>query len=170
MSENFFQRNFSGGDDDKTDSKSNNILLNGVNVIRDFGERIFGKLIAVMQPKPLNDDFEIILGAEKENYDDEEVVIEEAGTHYRFIWPMLIVMLSIVVVLFIIMNVIALCMRKRGERYRQALLQSKNSIIYQKLSEEITPPTPKVHRYVITPEKAMPATPKAHRYTPIEQV
>lgn len=111
------------------------------------------------------------LGGEKDNYDDnEEVVIEEAGTHYRFIWPMLIVMLSIVVVLFIIMNVIALCMRKRGERYRQALLQSKNSIIYQKLSEEITPQTPKIHRYVITPEKATPATPKAHRYTPIEQV
>lgn len=142
-----------------------------MNVIRDFGERIFGKHFVVAQPRPLTDDFEIILGGEKENYDDnEEVVIEEAGTHYRFIWPMLIVMLSIVVVLFIIMNVIALCMRKRGERYRQALLQSKNSIIYQKLSEEITPQTPKVHRYVITPEKATPATPKAHRYTPIEQV
>jgi hypothetical protein len=98
------------------------------------------------------------------------VTIEEAGTNYRFIWPMIIVMLSIVVVLLVIMNVVALCMRRRGERYRQALLQSKNSIIYQKLSEEIAPQTPKVHRYVIVSEKVVPQTPKAHRYTPIEQV
>jgi hypothetical protein len=98
------------------------------------------------------------------------VIVEEAAAHYRFLWPMLIVMLSIVVVLLVIMNVIALCMRKRGERYRQALLQSKNSIIYQKLSEEITPQTPKIHRYVLVAEKATAATPKAHRYTPIQQV
>lgn len=108
----------------------------------------------------------LLLGGSDENDDETEgVLIEEASTNYRFIWPMLIAMLSIVVVLLIIMNVIALCMRKRGERYRQALLQSKNSIIYQKLSEEITPQTPKINRFVITSE-----TPKAHRYTPIDQV
>lgn len=111
--------------------------------------------------------FQFVGGSDDES---EEVVIEEAAGNFGYIWPIFIVMLSIVVVLLVISNVIALCMRKRGERYRQALLQSKNSIIYQKLSEEITPQTPKIQRYILTSEKAIPQTPKAHRYTPIEQV
>lgn len=150
--------------------KSKSILLDGIKVIKDFDDRIFGKFCYYVPIQPPS--FVVIfLGGSDENDDESEgVLIQEASTNYRFIWPMLIVMLSIVVVLLIIMNVIALCMRKRGERYRQALLQSKNSIIYQKLSEEITPQTPKIHRYVITPEKVTPQTPKAHRYTPIEQV
>lgn len=92
---------------------------------------------------------ESILGGPKFNDDEEEeVIIEEAVVPYRFIWPMMIAMLSILIVLLIIMFVISSCMRRRGERYREALLQSKkNSIIYQKLSEEIIPQTPRVHRY-----------------------
>jgi ABC-type nickel/cobalt efflux system permease component RcnA len=82
------------------------------------------------------------------------VIIEEASAQYRFLQPMLIVMFSIFSVLLIIMFAITMCMRRRGERYRQALLQSKNSIIYQKLSEDIQ----------------APQTPKVHRYTPIAQV
>lgn len=85
--------------------------------------------------------------------DDEDVIVEEANLPYKFMWPMLIMIFSMLAVMLVVAHVITFCMRKRGERYRQALLQSKNSIIYQKLSEDITP-----------------ATPKFHRYAPIEQV
>lgn len=49
-------------------------------------------------------------------------------------------------------------MRKRGERYRMSLLQAHtNSIVYQKLTEDIKPPKE-------------PKQPKVHQYTPINQV
>lgn len=114
------------------DKPDKDILFDGIQVIKKVENRIFG-------------------GTNIDDEEEEEVVIEAAtiSQQYRFLWPMLIVMFSIFVVLVIIMFTIASCMRRRGERYRQALLQSsKNSIIYQKLSEEIhTPQTPKVHRY-----------------------
>lgn len=119
-------------DESITETKPDkNILLDGIQVIKQVENSIFG-------------------GSSIANGEEEEVVIEAATIQqqYRFLWPMLIVMISIFVVLLIIMFTIASCMRRRGERYRQALLQSKNSIIYQKLSEEIhTPQTPKIHRY-----------------------
>lgn len=123
-----------------------NLLLDSINAIKKVENRIFGELNKKTSKMSLKTILNIFVGTNLDD-EDEEVIIEQAA-QYRFLWPMLIFMLSIFSVLLIIMLVIAQCMRRRGERYRQALLQSKNSIIYQKLSEEInTPQTPKVHRY-----------------------
>lgn len=90
-------------------------------------------------------------------FDDDSISYVRAGSlysRYGFVMPMLIVVFSVIVLLLVIAKVISCMMRKRGERYRQALLASKNSIVYQKLSEEI----------------AGPQTPKLNRYQPINQV
>lgn len=66
--------------------------------------------------------------------------------------PYILIVLAALIILGMIAFVISQFMHRRGERYRQALLASKNSIIYQKLSEEIhAPQTPKFHRYAPIP-------------------
>lgn len=80
----------------------------------------------------------------------EYTVVEQ----YGYIVPIATVLFVVLLVLAIVANTMSILMRRRGERYRQALLASKNSIVYQKLSEDIAGPT----------------TPKFHRYAPIEQV
>lgn len=68
--------------------------------------------------------------------------------------PILLVLLAMLTTLLLIARIIALVKRRRGQRYEEFLRRSKNSIIYQKLSEDIY----------------APQTPKFHRYAPINQV
>lgn len=66
---------------------------------------------------------------------------------YNYLKPILIIVFAVLALLIIIGKIVSVMMRRRGERYRQALLASKNSIVYQKLSEDIGPTTPKFNRY-----------------------
>lgn len=81
----------------------------------------------------------------------EEIVIERGTIYYSdysFFWPILIMVSTAIIILIVVGKVVSCVMRKRGERYRQAILASKNNFVYKKLSEDIvTPQTPKVHRY-----------------------
>lgn len=86
--------------------------------------------------------------------DDSFESLRVTYMQYGYLVPMLLVVGSVFVIMLSVAKIVSVMMRRRGERYRQALLASKNSIVYQKLSEEI----------------GAPVTPKFHRYAPIEQV
>jgi hypothetical protein len=77
----------------------------------------------------------------------------EARGHYMY--PIVIILSTVIALLLIIARVIAVLMHRRGERYREALIRSKNSIIYQKLTEDLPTPT---------------QIPKLHKYMPVQQV
>lgn len=87
------------------------------------------------------------------------MVVEEHDffySSYNYLWVLLAFLVTLALILIAIVKIVSILTRKRGERYRQALLASKNSIIYQKLSEEHL--------------ASVPVTPKVHRYAPISQV
>ncbi|XP_013104271.1 uncharacterized protein LOC106084875 [Stomoxys calcitrans] len=85
----------------------------------------------------------------------EERIIEHGRIYYsgyKFLVPAIIIVTVVLILLLGIAKIVSMVMRKRGERYRMSLLQAhKNSIVYQKLTEDIVPPKepkqPKVHRY-----------------------
>lgn len=113
-------------------------------------------ILQKMEQNILGDDIDDDDDTDEDDDDEDDISIEGPKYYlaYQFLWPILIVVFSVLTVLLVIGKIISLCMRKRGERYRQALLASKNSIVYQKLSEDVY----------------SPATPQPHRYAPIEQV
>lgn len=143
-----------------------------VNDVRDFGIKVESDVKSANK----RDKLVAAIAADKEEYDnddeddddddddDEDADTDDAANfettlrvtymQYGYLMPMLLVLLSVLAFMAAIAKIVSVMMHRRGERYRQALLASKNSIVYQKLSEEI----------------GAPATPKFHRYAPIEQV
>lgn len=71
----------------------------------------------------------------------------------------LAILFTVLFVFLLLLRLVLRVMHKRHERYRQAILASKNSFVYQKLSEDIGASTGK-----------LPTIPKVHRYQPINQV
>uniref|UniRef100_A0A0A1XPF6 Leucine-rich repeat-containing protein 15 n=1 Tax=Zeugodacus cucurbitae TaxID=28588 RepID=A0A0A1XPF6_ZEUCU len=97
-----------------------------------------------------------------ENDPEEEIIIERGRIYYegyKFLIPIIVIITCLLILMLVLVKIVSIVLRKRGERYRMALLaSSNNSIVYQKLSEEIKP---KVKE---------PKIPKVHRYAPINQV
>ncbi|XP_075169491.1 leucine-rich repeat domain-containing glycoprotein 150 [Haematobia irritans] len=96
---------------------------------------------------------------DEDDDDDEDEDVERIIEHgriyysgYKFLVPVIIIVTCVLVLLLVIAKIVSMIVHKRGERYRMSLLQAhKNSIVYQKLTEDIVPPKepkqPKVHRY-----------------------
>lgn len=108
--------------------------------------------------KPVNNDNS---NDDDDSESEEEYVLENIIQadyafieKYAYLLPIAGIIFVVLITLAVVAKVMSVLMRRRGDRYRQALLASKNSIVYQKLSEDIAGPT----------------TPKFHRYSPIEQV
>ncbi|XP_030388365.1 uncharacterized protein LOC115634649 [Scaptodrosophila lebanonensis] len=96
------------------------------------------------------------------NSDEEEIIIERGHIYYNgysFMIPIILLVTCVVVILLAIVKVVTMILRRRGERYRMALLAPKNPFVYQKLSEDIVKPAIKEQKQ-----------PKVHRYAPINQV
>ncbi|XP_034105289.1 uncharacterized protein LOC117568619 [Drosophila albomicans] len=104
--------------------------------------------------------------SEEENSDEEdeeEIFIQRGHVYnmsYKYIAPTIIVVCCLLMILFGLFKIAAMVLHKRGERYRMAILASKNSFVYQKLSEDIVKPA-------VSKE---PKQPKVHKYAPINQV
>lgn len=92
---------------------------------------------------------------------DELEKKEVSQAEFMRTWGTIVIFtLCCLILMIIIVRLAAMLLDKRHERYRQAILASKNSFVYQKLSEEIGGGHP----------GKTPSIPKVHRYQPIQQV
>lgn len=98
----------------------------------------------------------------EEIFDELEKQVKDVNQadFQRTWWTIAIFTTCCLVLVLIIVRVASIMMNKRHERYRQAILASKNSFVYQKLSEE----------KLNGSNGKIPSIPKVHRYQPIEQV
>uniref|UniRef100_A0A182QPT5 Uncharacterized protein n=1 Tax=Anopheles farauti TaxID=69004 RepID=A0A182QPT5_9DIPT len=136
-------------DDDEEQQERENIL-DAANGIQKFEQEI---LTGKREDEEDDGDYED--DSEGANVDD--VVILENAPLFAIssVWVVVAsILFGISMVLLVVVKMLTVMMKRRGERYRQALLASKNSFVYQKLTEDI----------------AAPKTPKVHRYEPIQQV
>ncbi|XP_050073614.1 uncharacterized protein LOC126561484 [Anopheles maculipalpis] len=81
---------------------------------------------------------------------DDVVILENASMFALSTVALMVgcIVIGSLIMVLLVAKIVALIFKRRGERYRQALLASKNSFVYQKLTEDIVPSkTPKVHRY-----------------------
>ncbi|KFB51378.1 AGAP006645-PA-like protein [Anopheles sinensis] len=133
-------------DDDDEDEQERENILDDVKGIQKIEEEI---LTGKHRLDVMDDDSEYEDDSEAANADD--VVILESGTFYAVssFWIVVAcILFGLSMILLVVVKVLTVVMKRRGERYRQALLASKNSFVYQKLTEDVVAPkTPKVHRY-----------------------
>uniref|UniRef100_A0A182PW32 Uncharacterized protein n=1 Tax=Anopheles epiroticus TaxID=199890 RepID=A0A182PW32_9DIPT len=132
-------------DEEEEEEKERENILDAANGIQKIEQQILtGKNSADDE-----DDGEYEDEGDGANVDD--VVILESASMFEVSSMLIVVgciLFGISMLLLVVVKVVTEVMKRRGERYRQALLASKNSFVYQKLTEDIVPPkVPKVHRY-----------------------
>ncbi|KAI8037476.1 hypothetical protein M5D96_009628 [Drosophila gunungcola] len=113
------------------------------------------------------------LGFDSESEESDEYnekMIFRGQLSYDVAVPLIIVSFCLLMIVLSIARVIYVVLRKRGERYRMALMASKNSFVYQKLSEDIVKPTSSSSSSKEQKEPKHLKQPKVHRYAPINQV
>lgn len=114
-------------------------------------------------PKQETVQIDIKLTENDENADDEDVFVQaaiEEGEHgrYDYMWPIIIAVLGVLLVMLAIGKIVMMMCSRRDQqiRYNSAIIAAMGQqgrtkkdcgLVYQQLSEELGPATPKLSRY-----------------------